>query len=366
MKPLFIGFSERTDLDELTTWGGYGEGGEKIELTDDDLEAHVHGVGASRTGKSKMIEWIARKLVRQHQGFCLIDPHGFLYNDILRWLTYVQPDNEIILFDPSYTKRVVGFNPFRSFGGDVSTQADRMVKATIKAWGAADTDQTPRLERWLRSLYHVLLEQGKSLEVARYLLSFKEREVRQYLTNGIGSDLIRNEFEELSGLTRLRDFLEQIESTRNRLFRFMDSRQVRRIVGLVDQNNVDLQEIIENGKILLVNLQPVRGIVSEESARLLGTLLLSELWDVAKHRKQTEYGGKPSDFFTIVDEFQLFLTPDIPAMLDQSAKYGIHLMLFHQHLSQLREIDPRIYSSVMTNAKVKLVFGGFQTKTLQR
>lgn len=361
MRPLFIGHSEKTTLEELTEWGGYDLEGERIELDSKDLETHLHLIGASRTGKSKMAEWIARELIRRGKGMCVVDPHGFLYDDLLNWLAYLQPDKEIILFDPSFENRVVGFNPFVSLGGDVSIQADRMVQATIKAWGETDTNQTPRLERWLRSLYHVILERNYSLEYARYLLSFKEKEARQYLVSKIGSDLIKNEFEELSNLTRLKDFLEQIESTRNRLFRFMDSKQVRRIVGL-NRNNINLEDIIENGKILLINLQPKRGILSNEGAKLLGTLLLSELWDVAKHRKRDEYGDKPSDFFVLIDEFQLFLTPDIPEMLDQAAKYGIHLILCHQHLSQLEEMDKRIYGAVMGNAKTKIVFGGLSDK----
>jgi len=343
MQPLFIGYAENEDDDY------------RLYLTDDDLETHVHGIGASRTGKSKMIEWLARELIRRQQGFCLIDPHGHLYHDLVKWMSYLKPKREIVLFNPSSTQRIVGFNPFQPHEGDVSTQADRRVKATIKAWGATDADQTPRLERWLRSLYHALLEQGYSLEAARYLLNFKEKKIRDYLTKQIRSDLIRNEFEELSLLGR-RDFFEQIESTRNRLFRFLAPRQVRRIMAL-DTNNLKLDEIINQGKILLVNLQP-SDVLSDENARLIGTLLLNELWEVGMRRKQTEAGKNPSSFYVIIDEFQKFLTPDIPAMLDQAAKYGIHLCLFHQHLSQLKALDEQTYGAVMTNARTKIVFGG--------
>lgn len=356
MKPLFIGYSERTDLAEITNWGGYDLKGERIELDNKDLETHLHLIGSSGTGKSKMAEWIAREIIRRDEGLCVIDPHGSLYDDILNWLTYLRSDKEIILFNPSYEKRVVGFNPFIFLGGDVSIQVDRMVKATLKAWGEADIYKTPRLVRWLRCLYYVLLEKNYSLEYARYLLSFKDKEVRQFLVSKIGSDLIRNEFEELAGLNRLNDFIEQVESTKNRLFPLMDSRQIRRIVGL-DNNIIDLKDIIENGKVLLVNLQPKEGVLSSESSRLLGTLLLSEIWEISKYRKKDKLGNKPSNFFVMIDEFQLFLTPDIPEMLVQSRKYGIHMILCHQFLSQLEEEDKKIYGAVMNSAKTKIVFG---------
>ena len=92
---------------------GKTEDGERLELGPEDLETHVHGVGASRTGKSKLIEWIAREMIRARQGLCLIDPHGFLYDDLVRWLAYLTPKREIILFNPSSEDRIVGFNPFR-------------------------------------------------------------------------------------------------------------------------------------------------------------------------------------------------------------------------------------------------------------
>ena len=344
MKPLFIGKDEH---------------GQPITLGDGELETHVHGIGASRTGKSKLIEWIAREMVRNEQGFCLIDPHGFLYDDLVRWLAYIQPNREIILFEPASSDRVVGFNPFRERGrGELSTLVDRRVLATVKAWGATNSNDTPRLERWLRCLYWALMEQGLSLDTARYFLSWKEKEVREHLTRSIESDVVRGEWEELGSVRSIQDFWSQIESTKNRLlFRFIEPPQIRRTMGLL-HNNIDLEDVIENGKILLVNLQPKNNRLSRDNAKVIGTLLLSELWEIAQEREQRPGGRPPSPFFLIIDEFQLFLTPDIPEMLDQAAKYGIHLFLFHQHLSQLKALDEQAYGAVMTNARIKAVFGG--------
>lgn len=342
---------------------GYAEDGSRLELTEDDLQTHVHGVGASRTGKSKLIEWIVREMVFERQGFCLIDPHGFLYDDILRWLAYVQPNREIVLFNPSSGSRVVGFNPFLTGRGDLGTQADRRVKATIKAWGQSDSDDTPRLERVLRCLYHALIEQKYSLEVAKYFLSWRHKEMRDHLIANIESSTIREEWEDISALPRHVDFFGQVESARNRLLRFVASDHVRRIVGLPD-NNLNIEEIVAQGKILLVNLQPSDAI-TEEQGRLLGTLLLNELWEVGMRRRRNSNGAKPTDFFIIIDEFQKFLTPDVPDMLNEAAKYGFHLFLFHQHLAQLEKLDAQVYGS-LTNARIKLVFGGLSRGDARR
>src|SRR5438270_6896013 len=92
---------------------GTTERGDPIHLTANDLKAHAHGIGASRKGKSKLIEHIIRELVKREHGFCLIDPNGFLYRDVIKWLAYIEPRRvPIIPFDLTYTEKVIGFNPF--------------------------------------------------------------------------------------------------------------------------------------------------------------------------------------------------------------------------------------------------------------
>src|SRR5262249_25976320 len=104
MKPLFLGKGRSID-------GAEGEG--PLVLTAKDLDSHVHGVGGTRSGKSKLIEWLARQLITRRHGFCLIDPHGTLYNSLVQWLAYLSGRRrDIVLFDPSSESRVVGFNPF--------------------------------------------------------------------------------------------------------------------------------------------------------------------------------------------------------------------------------------------------------------
>jgi len=334
---------------------GKTEDGKRLELTAEDFETHLHGVGASRSGKSKLIEWIAREFVRRGQGFCLIDPHGSLYDDLLQWLTYLRPRQQIVLFNPSYQHRIVGFNPFRLRDGALSTQVDRLMRATLKAWGATSTDETPRLERWLRCGFHTVLEERLSVSALELLLGWKYPQVRNHFASRAESPLIRGEWDKLASYTRPQDFDGQVESTWNRIFRFLSSKELVRLMG-VPSNAIDVEQIVEKGQILLVNLQP-SPFCSREQVRLVGTLLIDEIWSVLDQRKR--HGAqKPESFFLVIDEFQKYLTPDVADMLDESAKRGLHLLLFHQRLDQLRERDPEAYNAVTTNARLKLVFGG--------
>jgi hypothetical protein len=339
---------------DLTT--GASTGVEKVFLTSDDLKTHLHGIGAPGSGKSKMIEWIARELIDQREGFCLIDPHGTLYHELVKYLAYHRPKREVILFNPSDRRRVVGFNPFRSHGdGDLSVYVDRLVQLIVRVRQEANTDEKPRLERILKAVLYTILELKLPLDTAQYLLSFTQRAIREHITKKLHSTIIRNEFSDLARL-KAEDFRTQVEAVNNRLLRFLQSQQVRRIVNL-DHHTLDFRDIIEGKKILLCNLHEADDALSFESASLLGTLMLNEIWTVAKQRKGR--GGKdPHDFFVIMDEFQNFITPDIPEILPQSRKFGLKFMLFHQYLGQLRDKDESVYNAVMAVCQTKIVFGG--------
>lgn len=104
--------------------------------------------------------------------------------------------------------------------------------------------------------YGALMDQGYSLDVARYFFSWREKQIREHLVRSIRSETVRGEWDELASVKNIQDFWSQIESAKNRLlFRFIEPQQVRRVMGL-NTNNIDLKDVIENGKILLVNLQP--------------------------------------------------------------------------------------------------------------
>jgi hypothetical protein len=132
MKGLFIGFDAN---------------GREIYL-DFKENPHFHVIGSTRTGKSKLLEWMIRQNIKNGEGFCLIDPHGFLYDDIVKWCTYHYFDEDIILLNPSEGDYVNGFNPFRRSQAELSVQIDNQITVILRAWGATDSNETPSLERW--------------------------------------------------------------------------------------------------------------------------------------------------------------------------------------------------------------------------
>jgi hypothetical protein len=317
----------------------------------------MHVIGSSGSGKSKFLEWIMRQDLKEGQGFCLIDPHGTLYRDVLDYCAYKVLDREIVLLNLSAPSHVIGFNPFKKTEqGDVSVQVDRRISATMHAWGVEDTNETPTLERTLRLIYTALIEQSLAFHHAQYLIDFNSQEIRAALIKEIASPLVRREWDELQGL-KPKDFRGEVLSAKNRLFRLLTSQTLSRFLNASGEI-VDLADVIEKGKIVLVNLAPSDDL-SAENAKVFGTLLVNELFEVAR-RRIPKNGQELKPYFLYLDEFQTFVSLDITKMLDQVRKYKLFTVLAHQRFGQL---DKDLCDAVLTNCRIKAVFGGLPVES---
>ncbi len=334
--------------------GGLGKN-KTLRLTDEERSRHVHVIGASGTGKSKMLESMIRQDITAGRGLCLIDPHGTLADAVLQWCaaTGMQDFRRIHVVEPSELGWCAGFNPLRTDGlTETAVRVDAMVAACAQVWGGENANATPLLKKCLRAVFYALTVRGLTLAEAPLLTnssSLARRRLIADLPDPI-FDAVWRDFEALPQ----RMFFEQFSSTNNRLLEFLSSPIVRRIVGQKD-GALDLKAVMDGNEIVIVNLAS-KGALSADNARLLGTLLTSELFLQALERDPA--AAKAHPFTLYVDECYDFLTSDIERMLDQTRKFGLHLVLSHQRLGQLRERSEGIYNGVMTGGQTKVVFGG--------
>jgi hypothetical protein len=332
---------------------GYDALKRPIRLDPEDRKIHMHVIGASGGGKSKFLEWMIRGDLKNRQGFCLLDPHGTLYIDVVNFCGHKVLGREIILLNPSAGGRVVGFNPFRKAdSGSVSVQVAGRIAATLHAWNVSSTDQTPTLERTLRLIYTVMLDQNLALPQVQHLIDFNSGTIRGRLIDRLQSPLIQKEWRELQQL-RSKDFRDEILSAKNRLFRLLSSPAVMRCMGVSDRT-VDLRAVMDEGKVLLVNMAPSDDF-SEEDSRLFGALLVNEFFECARRRQKDASGRDPRPFYLYMDEFQTFISPVIAKALAESRKFGLFAILAHQYLEQL---DEKLIAATLTNCRIKAIFGG--------
>jgi len=339
----------------INTFLGSNIKGNKIFINSKTRSTHMHIIGASGEGKSKFMEHLIREDILNNQGLCLIDPHGYLYTDIVRWCEsnrFLEQEvpKKILLFDPSEDKWSFGFNPLMLKNAELAFHVDAMVKACAKVWGGENTDKTPLLKRCLRILFHALAEKKLSLLEALDLIDPTDSTIRKYLTKNIKDRTIGQQWRYFN-ILRPRDFYTEFGSTINRMMEFLASPIIRNTIGQID-NTIDFAKIMAEGWVILVNLS-TSDKISDDNARLLGTLIVNDLFMKAKSRPKN---SRP--FYLYIDECARYINEDIGRILDEGRKFGLHLILAHQHLSQLKKAGEDIYHAVMTDAKTKVIFGG--------
>ena len=332
---------------------------QKVYLPDHIRSTHMQVIGSTGTGKSKFLEWMIRNDILNGNGLCLIDPHGYLYDDLINWLASY-PDffkhKKIVLFNPASDDYFLGFNPFIHHSLDISHQVDTMVNSCAKAWGAESLDSTPLLKKCLRCIFHALAEADLTLLESLYFISLSNdsKILREHLVEKIQNPIIRDIWQSFNAL-KPREYNEQFSSSANRLIEFLSSERIRRIIGQA-KNTISFKKMMDEGYIILVNLSSGQRL-SRDNARLLGTLMINDLFLSATERKR-QRTAPPKPFYLYIDECAQFLNEDIGRILDECRKFGLHLILAHQHLAQLKKAGEDIYSSVMTDAKTKVIFGG--------
>ncbi len=331
--------------------------GRKLALTDRERSRHVHVLGSIGTGKSKLLEHMIRQDIARGRGLCLLDPHGTLCDDIEEWCAVrgFAKIRRIHLIRPGDETLVPGFNPLRTIPGEsLSVRVDAMVGACAQAWGARDMNETPRLEKILRAVFYALAVRGLTLAEGPALLQARDPEgVRRLLTEGLPNPMFQITWDELNALPR-REFAEHVESTITRLSKFLSAPSMRLVVGQKERA-IDFRAAMDNGEIVLVNLGS-RHAFSYENARVFGTLLINDLFLTALGRDEAVARRRP--FTLYVDEAYDFLSGDIERLLDQTRKFGLHAVLAHQRIGQLKERGEGIYNAVMSGTQTKIVLGG--------
>jgi hypothetical protein len=136
----------------------------------------------------------------------------------------------------------------------------------------------------------------------------------------------------------------------NKLRAFLLRDFVRSVVGRPDAS-FDMGQVLDGG-ICLVRVP--KGILGEETARLLGSFVVAKVWQAATHRARTGQDAR-ADASLVVDECQNFLhlPRSFDEMLAEARGYRLSMVLAHQHLGQLPK---ELREAVSSNARTKVWF----------
>jgi hypothetical protein len=161
-------------------------------------------------------------------------------------------------------------------------------------------------------------------------------------------DFWQKEAEKAGGEASLQNMVPYITSKFNT---FITNDYVRPIIGQ-KKNTFNFRDIMDNKKILLVNLS--KGRLGEINSSLLGLIIVGKLTISAFSRVDTvEHDRK--DFYLYIDEFQNFATDSISTILSEARKYRLCLTVSHQFIGQLPdEIRDSIFGNIGTMVSFRI------------
>jgi hypothetical protein len=114
---------------------------------------------------------------------------------------------------------------------------------------------------------------------------------------------------------------------------FLSNEMMRNIIGQT-KSSFDLREIMDNKKILIVNLS--KGRTGELNSKLLGMVFVMKFQAAAMSRANVPESERP-DFALYVDEFQNFSTDSFATIMSEARKYHLNLIVANQFTTQLSE-----------------------------
>ena len=307
-----------------------------------DRSRHVYIIGQTGAGKSGMLELLALSDVFYNQGYCIIDPHGDFAIDNLKFVPESRVQ-DVVYFNPADTAFPVAFNPLEytdpSRKPNICSEVIGVLKRMFgDSWG-------PRLEHILRYTLLALLDRPSTtlLDISR-MLTDKEfrKETLDYCKDVTVLQFWKHEF----GQWNEKQVNESIAPVLNKVGAFTANPIIRNIIGQ-PKSSFDIRKIMDEGKILVVNLS--KGLIGEDNASILGAFLVTKVQLAAMSRSDIPRVEDRRPFYLYVDEFQNFATDSFAVILSEARKYGLNLTVANQYVAQMTDsVRDAVFGNVGT------------------
>ncbi len=313
-----------------------------------DRSRHVYIIGQTGAGKSGMLELLALSDVFYNHGYCIIDPHGDFAIDNLKFVPESRV-RDVVYFNPADTAFPVAFNPLEITDPARKPNICSEVIGVLKrmfgdSWG-------PRLEHILRYTLLALLDRPSTtlLDISR-LLTDKDfrKETLEYCKDVTVLQFWKHEF----GQWNDKQVNESIAPVLNKVGAFTANPIIRNIIGQ-PKSSFDIRKIMDEGKILVVNLS--KGLIGEDNASILGAFLVTKVQLAAMSRSDIPNIEDRRPFYLYVDEFQNFATDSFAVILSEARKYGLNLTVANQYVAQMTDsVRDAVFGNVGTTISFRV------------
>lgn len=313
----------------------------EVRVKEDDRRRHMYVIGQTGTGKSVFLTNMAIQDIQSGRGVCVVDPHGDLIEAILPHIPKERAD-DVILFEPFDMERPMGLNMLEYKSEE---QKDFAVQEMIAIFYKLFPPEMigPMFEHNMRNVMLTLMADQKNPgTLAEIPRMFTDPEFQRVWVKKLKDPIVRAFWEKEMAKTSDFHKSEMLGYLISKVGRFVENEMMRNIIGQ-SHSAFDLRKIMDDGKIMLVNLS--KGKVGEVNSSLLGLIIVSKIQMAAYSRADIPEEER-RDFYLYVDEFQNFATDSFASILAEARKYKLNLIVAHQYVSQLEE---KIRDAVLGN-----------------
>lgn len=318
-----------------------------IRLAPNDRQRHMYVVGQTGTGKSTYLENLALQDMLEGRGFAFVDPHGDTVEKLLSMVPKERTE-DIIYFSPADMDYPLGLNIFEYQTPD---QKDFLIQETINMLYKLYDPQRqgiigPRYEHIFRNAALAVMadpEGGSFVDIPKLFRdpAFVEQKLKHVTDNNV-LEFWRKEMPQAQRSNEYGDIISWFIS---KFGAFLSNEMMRNIIGQT-KSAFDLRAVMDEGKILLVNLS--RGRTGDLNSKLLGMIFVMKFEAAAMSRADIPEEYR-KDFCLYVDEFQNFSTESFADILSQARKYHLNLIVANQFTTQLSdEVRDAVFGNVGT------------------
>ncbi len=327
---------------------------ENVGVSSQNRLMHVLTIGPTGAGKTQMMVHAALQDATSGNGMCFLTPKGDAIDQILSKLPEDRMD-DVVYINPN-EKPVTKINVLEPHIHDDMTEAQlenqkeiivsdvvEMFRRHSKEWG----DRFGRiLETLLRAHLDLNIQYGESNTLLDVYNCIIDDDKLQELIDKTDNEYLRNQ---LVRITQLSD--RELDPLHRRLDDYVTNATVQRVID-TDSSAVDFSEVVNDGKILLIEVQ--KGEVGGTVADMVGSMAITQIWAAAEARiSQPEHERDP--FYLFVDEVSNFAGEgsNFATILSEAREYKLGCWLASQYLAQ---IPSEMRKAVINNCRTKIFF----------
>lgn len=318
-----------------------------IRLDLKDRQRHMYAVGQTGTGKSTFLENLALQDMLNGDGFAFVDPHGDTAEKLLAMVPKERTE-DVIYFCPAEMDYPMGLNLFEYSHPD---QKDFLIQEVINMLYKLYDPQHqgimgPRYESIFRNAALAVMADPNGGTFVDIPKLFRDPEfLKQKLQHVKDPNVLDYWQKEYPASQRSNEAGEVTSWFVSKFGAFLSNEMMRNIIGQT-KSAFDLRDIMDNKKILLVNLS--KGRTGDLNSKLLGMIFVMKFQAAAMSRSDVPEDQR-KDFCLYVDEFQNFSTDSFATIMSEARKFHLNLIVANQFTTQLTdEIRDAVFGNIGT------------------